>query len=400
MTLEEEFDPKQVVPEVHAGFTKRLAQRPDLPPDEVAKMLDFLGRMAGVACNLIFQERAIQVPNSEQTVPFDGVSARRTLDLFCEGLYFAMFKCYEMRIEEAEKGQFLQSVAQYVYDNAKQIVLSTYGQEHTPEYQIPAAQQIEMISQTAESGLLFFISEYEKENGPVPLISDEPAEPQTGEKQPTEPDAVAPEASAAPQAAEATPAPQASVAQTPQPAAQNAALPKAPPEKYAALALFFRSISPARAEALYAKFSPPEQQLIQFFSLPENLEGRVDLTVVLHHLEQLQARLNPGSVQAIERSATWQVLQTLLATPSPVTVRSWVQAERPALQQTVEALLASATSAEADSLPPQVDLSRVPSLPPGVETALLGYLQQKIGALAPQQQATGQGPQPVRGVAS
>ncbi len=360
MSLEQEFIPGQVIAELCQEFEARM-QAKNIPADEIARLMHFLGKMAEVASQLILSEKAITVPNTEQSVPFDKVTAHQTMQLFCEGLYYSQVKCWEMGIPADLEAQFLQNVAQWVYDNAKQVVLSTYGQEHTPQYQISEEQQVQMVNQTSESALLYYISEYEKANGPIPTEHRAPEEP---------PEPVADTPAALPGGEEES---------SEQPVA---VLGPNTNDKFAALALLLNTLPERQKHAVLAGLSDEERELVHYYSNPDHIEADLDIGSVIEHLRHLKETVLSGKGGQQKSTASRAIEEMALRYPKEVLL-SYVRNERPAVQNYLEAFFRLTPSPE-ENIDPFLAWtagesgSRPRQLPPKIEAALYRYLSRRV----------------------
>jgi hypothetical protein len=286
------FDPEQLIAELCNDYELRFREE-DLAEEDIPVMVNFLARMGNVSVQLVSQEQDIKLPNTEHVIPFDDSTKARTIKMFMEGLAYALLKTAEMNVPDDARGEILQNVAQYVYENSKQVILSTFGQEHTPEFQIPEEQQISMVTQTADSALNYFIGEYEKQHGPIagmeltedadPMLADMDDEPADAML-----DDVADDSAPAP-VAEPPPAPVEQSQPPPTPQVPQA-LPY-PLEKYAALSLLLNVLPQARGQALFSRFSRPEQDMIVRFQHPAAMmEAGLDLPIVQAQLAGLKQR--------------------------------------------------------------------------------------------------------------
>ncbi len=391
MSLEEIIKPKETIEELRQQMEGRWMER-DLPPDDVASMADFLERMLEVAVQLIFQEKEIQIPNTDQRVPYTEATGRQTLWLFCEGMNYGLTKTWEMGTPDELKAQFLQNVAQYVFENAKQVVVSTFGQEDTPGFEIPEAEQVKMVTVTAESALLYFINEYEKTNGPIENVDRtdmlEGAEsiPQAD----PEPEAL-PEATSQPASEPAppmqAPTPQPKLQQ--QPVAPRNASPvinyDARDEKYAALALLLNTLPKSQQAKLKAHFNGEQQEKLSFYSTPENIEQRLNMHGVIRHLKQLKTQLKKHLNQPDDSTVQKRLKQMVNSLPQEHVLKL-VKNERPNVKQYLKQLMAADDKARQQTveafLPFELSQSTQPeapvNLPPKLEAAVYRYLHQKV----------------------
>ncbi len=167
------FNPATAAEQVSSQMIPRLDNL-NLSAEEYQEDLEILQEFNKIAAGMLNEEPGIEMPGNAQPIPLNEKTAMQGLSLFSEGLYLGITKCLEMGITGDVKKHLLQNLAMEVYSQAKQVVASTYGQEHTPDYQFTHEQQVEFICQGAESALMFFISEYEREYGAI-AVSEPPA---------------------------------------------------------------------------------------------------------------------------------------------------------------------------------------------------------------------------------
>lgn len=375
---------------------------------DIPVMVNFLARMAQVSVQLTQNEAPISVPGTGQMVSFEGPLAETTIRLFCEGLGFALIKTHQQNIPDEARGDLLQNVAQYVYETAKQVALSTFGQEDTPEFQIPLEQQAQMVYQTAESALAFFVAEHEKQHGPLnpnnttqqeadPFLTNAMAMPQglpIMDDMPT----LAPMA-LEPSSPEQTTIPaheEAEASPFPQPLSASAL---ASHTRLAAVALLLNVLPPTKGQAIWQRFNTEQQQWISHYQNPAAIEQALDMASVQAQLAQLRQQLQmvphaAQTAQPVDASKTalakpivppsfkpqWHPkLQQWSQHLSSQSVKPFVQQERAAIQECIDVLFADS--------PHDLDLlfqpTRRPShrpLPQAIQGVLAQHLQDKIGA--------------------
>ena len=358
----EGFNPQEVIERVQANQAKRFDRLKSLPDTDKQAMLDFLFRMIDVAASLVMQEGHIQVPGSTQNIAYTPESAEHVMGLFATGLSHAMLKTWEMGIDDELKTAFLQNVAQQAYESAKQVFLSTYGQEDTPKaVQISVQQQTLMMQQTAESALMFYVSEHEKSYGSIPMherllddmgsmddllgVSGGVAAAEAGVSETVlasmhgEDDDM--DEAWHPESAVASPI----------------ASPKAPPVdhlptepqtvKLIALGLLLSTLPAEDHPRLLGAFPTSDQQAILYYCDPQHLPPSVDMQAVIHALRDLKHHVvsrhtsaSPGGVPQAPSTATLSApLQTLLANflmqaPAEVLLQ-WAAKERVGVQAAV-----------------------------------------------------------------
>lgn len=400
---QQEFNPDAFIDSLCQNYELRFREA-DVPDDNIESMVRFLGRMAHVSVQLTQQEKEIKIPNTNHVVPFDGPTSARTVELFCEGMGEALIRTSQLGIPDEPREQILQNVAQYVYENAKQVVLSTFGQDSTPDIQIPEEQQFELLYQTANSALTHFITQYEEEHQ-VSLIEKEGMPDDIGDlthsvddidpmMAPQQLDQQAPQPPVQQSSQQAPQPPQ------PQPpASQQQQQPQFPPvvhEKLAAVALLLNTLPQDKGQQMYNMFNPEQQQLIQHYLNPVHIQQALNLNAVLHQLHALRQRilgddpsarsappLASGSPQVTNEaeapsvSAAYHAMKQLAEEYPKQALLKLVEAERPRIQQyvaqlfeedlPVEAILSSASSRQNDV-----------ALPSHIETLLYQHLHQAL----------------------
>lgn len=319
------------------------------------------------ARQMLAQEPGIELQGSSEPIPLDDQTAMQALGLFSEGLIYSLMRCREYGVNGDPKTQILQQVALHIYEQAKQVVAATHGQEHTPEFQFTHDQQVEFITQGAESALLHFINEYEQQYGP---LNPEPVAPLPTQPQPAEagPDAQPPMAPAQPNRTAPASAPMSTASQPTGPAQH---------EKYAAVALLLTTLPANQRARMLNRFNPDEKELIAFYSYPQHVEQNLDVALVEAHLKKLRALFSKGD--NAPHSAAYDHIARLAALISREKLLLCVKDERPVVQRYLASLGADAT----------LDVEASPAghfLPPRLEEILYRYLAKR---LAPELEGAG-----------
>lgn len=308
MALQDELNPEYLANEIATLMSQRM-QSMNLPDTEMQSNAQILFEFGKIASSLVLQEPGFDNPTTGETIPFDLPMARQVVELFSEGIFQAALSCSQKGMPFELKSQFLQQLAQDLYAQAKQIAVSTYGQDATPEMQIPKDQQVQWIAQNAESGLNYLISEYERQNGP---LQGNPGMPQM--TMPNMPDMTPPpmyldspegdtalggidldemnlgqstDLSKQPTAIEINPA---------VPPPQKPTGPH-PHDKYAAISLLINTLPEATTKQLLKRFNPDELQIIYRYINPKTIEETLDLSQVTRHLKSFKTLLKEGAPQ-------------------------------------------------------------------------------------------------------
>ncbi len=352
---------------VHQQTTHLLEQwkQDGFTPEEGQESAAQFFNMGMIAAQQIQQEGAIQPQDTNQSIPYTEDMAQRVIKYFLLGLNAGLLKASENRIPSQEKWQLLQNVAYHVFEQSKQAVVMTLGQENTPEVQISDEQIVGWLSQTAIEALLYYLNEYEKQNGPI-ARTDEPVMPDLL-NQPEEPVQEAPQQSLAETALVQPQQPQPAPAQA-QPAPQQPAATAQVPEihhKYAAVALFVSNLPNKRQQQILSVFQPEEQQLIQQYRDPEVIAQNLDLGRVAKYLRSFKEKM--GQPRAAKQSRYASTASEVIRDLPPQRLDRLFQNERPFVRGYVNQFT-QASDREFDPY----------SLPPGVEESLLIYLQRNF----------------------
>ncbi len=364
------FNPEQVILELGQRFEVKL-KKESLSPEDQAYLLGFINQFAQIAAQQILEQRMIEVPPEASregfsSLPYTGVSAGQTMFLFCEGVYYAVLKGWKMGLPQDFHTQLAGSVAQHVFDTTKQLVLSTQGQELTPEYQITEEQQIAYVNQTAESALLYYVNEYEKTNGPF-----------NPEERVVEEELEAPEIVTDEPRVEAKPLP-------PQPVQSN--VPAGSREqhtKYAALALLLTTLKPSQQQKIFQQFTPEEQQVMNYYALPQNVERVLDIHQVTEHLMKLKKQIKADHTSIASRSMANRAIEEMTQVYPKENLIAYVNHERPKIKKYLESSFATTDKMDPMSLFTATDETQNEakddqSLSSKVESVLHRFLSQQV----------------------
>lgn len=342
-----------------------------IPDQAYEEAVEIIRDFNKIAASMLQEEPGLEMPGAPEPIPLDDKLATQTLNLFSEGVSFAILKCVEMGITGDTKKTILQNMALEVYNQAKQIMACTYGQEHTPEFQFSYEQQVNMMTQSAESNLMFFIGEYEKEYGPILVADTPPVMPLQ-----TQPMAeIPPLAEITPPALpEAMPAPLALPTPMPvQPVGSHR-------EKYAAVALLLTTLPTEQRGRILKSFSAEEKDLITYYSYPQHIQQELNISHVQAHLRNFKDRLKKtrsskrksDAYQGIARWAAYYPREKLL---------SWVSDERPLVKRYLESHYYATTPLPAryEGVPGKKPKARPKvHLPPRIEDILYRHLERRV----------------------
>lgn len=386
MTMQEELNVEYLAHELTTLLNQRMVEM-RLPDTEVQSNANILFEFAKIAGKLIQDEGGFPHPVTNENVPYDLITARQIMDLFTEGLFQAALLCTQKGLPFELKSQFLQSLAQDVYGQAKQIAITTIDQDQTPGTQIPREQQVQWVVQTAESALLYYIDQHEKQFGPIQAVTP-PPDPMMGpEFQPS-----AGAIPAYPAETEALLPPVGDPLGLSAPEAMAPAAPKGPHphDKYAAVALLLSTLDNQTASLLMRRFNPDEKQLIQYYQDPVAVDANLDISCVTRHLKTFKQLMKEGSPQL--KSKTVDHFEALAKAVPRDRVYQMVSYDRPKVKQYLEGYfpkpdadmdLAFTFWGDAGAQRKKQGLHFREILPPKVEEALYDYLAQKLGQPKP-----------------
>jgi hypothetical protein len=347
-----DLDLNSLIEQIAQGMIARLDSL-GLSPEEYQSDSNVLIQFAGIAAGQLSQEPGLEGPDPNQPIPLDDNMLVQGLTLFCEGLYDALAKCAHMGIGGTIKQEMIQSLALHIYDQAKQLVAATYGQEHTPEFQFTMEQQIDIIHKATEGYLMALVTEYENINGPI-ASNEFPALPN-----------LPPMASAGGSPQRAAPAanPQKTKGPTPH-------------DKYAAVALLLTTMPAGQRNRILTAFSEEEKELITYYSFPQHVEQNLDLACVEAHLIKLRESLKKSGPAA--KSEAYKGIMALVESNPAEKLLSWVKDERPLVKRYLQGHYApqpgqAQAQPEGHSAPPD-------PLPSRIEEILYRHLAKRVNA--------------------
>lgn len=317
--------------------------------------------MGLIAAQQVQQEGGVQPQGSEQTIPYTEPMATNVIRWFLQGLNTAALKAFEQRIPSQEKWQLIQNVAYHVFEQSKQAAVATFGQESTPDVQISDEQINNWLGQTAVEAFLYYISEHEKQHGPI-ARTDEP-----GIALQPEPEPVAQYEEEIPLYQE-SPEPEYE-----EPVVQKQEVPAAPAKvqpsdihhKYAAVGLLLNTVSTGKQLKILAAFQPQEQEIINQYRDPEAIAKSLDLGLVAQYLRSFKEKLGQDRIGIKSKYAT--TLSGIIETLPSNRLERLFQNERPIVRGYVQQFVQKSTR----KINPY-------TLPPGVEESLVLYLHRNF----------------------
>jgi len=281
-----DVDIQAIAKQVTDRFIDRMASQ-EMPDADFDENASILFNFNNIAVTLLKDEPGLEMPGATQVIPIDEGLTEAIISMFAEGICHAMIRCAEMGLTGDPKKSILQDMALEVYNQAKQIVACTYGQENTPSFQFSPDQQVSMINQASEGHLMYFIGEYEKKNGPIAFENDEEDDGDFLSHGQMEP---GPELPVAPVQSQPVVSPPQPVQQAPQmPAVSNDER-----EKFAAISLLLSAVSSAQREKIFRGIPDKGRAWVEYYSHVPRIPQELNMERVQQRLLQLRNQLKGG----------------------------------------------------------------------------------------------------------
>lgn len=168
----EGFDPMAVANGLMEEFFPLIAAT-EMDEENQQLTANVVFEFAKIAGQLLVQEPFFQPPDSPQAIPFSADMCRMTVQYFCDGLIHAAEYGYKEGLPLEVMSQILQTLAQDLFFQTKQMLASTAVMEGLPpELQQPLNpdQMLAIVHQTAVNGFQFYIGQYEQQVGPIERV--------------------------------------------------------------------------------------------------------------------------------------------------------------------------------------------------------------------------------------
>lgn len=328
-----------------------------LPSDEVALSSGVGRQFAQIAMGLLEQEPGFRAAEGEPLIPFNEEQCYRTIRLFLAGITHASIKAWQYQITGEPKSVILQSLAQDVFAQAKQVVASTVGQELTPEIAFSEQQQLQWVYQATDGALSHYWQQYEREFGRIShqASAKESAsalatfQTQQQEQQqalyssevtvPPDEQPLADHVAIPPMASEHIGESASSVVYTATPSPQAPSVQEKLLTKLAALGLFLTTQAPANQQAWLQKFPPDQQQWIVHYMNPHAVMQERPMKAVVEALNALTQSIQHQKQQpSFQQQHVQHQLQGLLQQQGWYSLEGLLQTERPAVKAYLHAL--------------------------------------------------------------
>lgn len=362
-----------------------------IPEEDKNPSLETAYGFAKIGAQLIAQEPGFKPTEDSPYFVFELAQCKQCLDLFMEGIFYSMSKAFEMQLKGQVRDFILKNLAQDVFLQSKNLIATTVGPDVPEAPGLTKDDLPQYIHQTAESALMYYVSEYEKQYGPIQeqealpeelaqaveqqqQVAAEAQQQQLQQQARPEPPPEQPEApppqQEEPAQQQVSPQPEQAgktQALTPQQqAALMAQLPKPSPyDKWGAMALFLSLLKPAEQQAWLGRFSPEQQQVIQHFSNFDRIANELHVPSVTHHLlalkDQIIAARQSGDYQ---QARILEDLKASLSKVKPKKVEEWANSERQLIRHWVLGLLNQHLQGK------PLKMKRVPKLPLSIQKAV------------------------------
>ncbi len=327
-----------------------------LSESEIQEAASQFFNMGLIASQQVQQEGGVQPEGQTEKILYTEDSATRVITQFLEGLGTGLIKAHEQRLPSQERWQLMQEVAFHVFEQSKQLIVATMGQDLTPDIQLPKDQLLGLLNHTATEALLYYLNEYEKKNGPIARMEEAFLQ-----------DAIAsmslPGMSLEPGAEELINAPVA-------PMAPPIAQPSEVHYKFAAIGLLLGSLPIPKQQSILSAFRPEEQQIINQYRNPDVVAASLDLNRVAEYLKHFKSKLGRSSSQkpVAGKDYSSPLIKAIQKIP-PQRLERLFQQERPLVRGYIRQCISKDGQGEHQ-------------LPPGVEESLLLYLERNFPEVA------------------
>lgn len=395
---------QQLLPERLAAIQQRLMQT-HTQPDDFQATFDIVAKFGEIAVDQLNQQPFFQASETEPLIPFSPEQCVRCIDLFLEGVVYAAEKASARQIPSEIKSVLLQSLAQDVFLQSKQVIATTVGEHLTPDLQFPREQMAGWITQSADAALMYYINEYEKQHGPIEVepgvglapdpLADGPdytQDPALAAELAGQPTASAPQghvAMAQPSVASSPPAGASrprvtrAAAEAPAAGAPSALVPPPAPadpqtgvpypslrDKWAALALFLAMLPAEQKAMFWQQFGPDEQTSLLHLARPDVVTRECNVAAVTRHLLSLQQVLTQQFAQQSNRrqKALLSTLRWVYSQP-PQRVLALAQQERPLVRRYLEVMVNASRKHQ------ERWLAKAPALTADLREGIDAYLQ-------------------------
>jgi hypothetical protein len=374
------LDPNTMVQHFTAD-TQAILEQAGMPTAQAQALVVIVQQFVSIATQQINQQPFFQASANDVAIPFDEAMCARCIELFAFGVQHAAKRTYHQQLNTELASAMLQNLAQDVFLQAKQVVASTIGQENTPELQFPKEQLIGWMTQSADAALVYYVNEYEKQNGPIAGRTDFADEPEMAMamQPPPQPmlDDEAPPVTA--DSLAAAPLPEPVSTRHASPVAQPTATAKATPrktvthEKWAALALFISTLPQAQQDEWLMLFDTDERNTLIYLMNPDHVIQHCHLAEVVAHLRSLQQTLwrQLSSPEFKEQKLQTQLMAALGAL-SPQRVSVLAHQQRPVLKRYLQVMSEAQRRGGSSGW-----LAKQPNLSPMMKEGLLAYLHQQ-----------------------
>lgn len=157
-------------------------QQQAVPQENAQELANQLFNMGMIAAQQMIQAPQVQIENAPGPVDITEQMAERITVIFVQGLSSAYFLWYQMGIPQEEGMEIIQNTALYVFEQSKQMTVAALSvPESSDNFNEP--QMIQWLSQTSTEAFQFYLTELEKQRGPIPrseplFLTEDDGQPQ------------------------------------------------------------------------------------------------------------------------------------------------------------------------------------------------------------------------------
>jgi hypothetical protein len=332
--------------------------------DEVQDCASQIFNLGLIASQQIQQEVGIQSEGMPTRIDYTEELATSILHLFLKSLNVAVLKAKSHQIPQTIKWQLIQNVAFHAFEQSKQAAIATWGEESTPDVTLNSDQLSGWLEQTSVEAFLYYLGEYEKQNGPVSNEENE-VDPLLAQPLPV----VLPQETLAAMAQEAV---ELAPVSAEEPLVQSKLVPEAIPvqddlhHKYAAVALLLNTLPASRIQGILTAFNDTEKLIIQGYKDPNVISQTLNLARVAEYVRSFKTLIAQGKTPKKKSQFATQLKQLLPLLPQS-RLQQLLEPERPLVRNYLQQYS-------------QRDYEQFEALkiPPGLEESMLNYLKRNF----------------------
>ena len=174
----ETFAPDQWAQNLTAQQYQNMLQA-GWPDEDVQQAANTIFNFTLLCGQLMMQEAVLEVTtddNQTQQVELTEDMASQIMDFFAEALAMALMAAMQMRLPPDPRQRIIETLAEGLFNYCKQLMGSLLVISPQPSRE----ELSQWLGQTAQDALQQFVTEYEKENGPITPLTDTAEVPSDG----------------------------------------------------------------------------------------------------------------------------------------------------------------------------------------------------------------------------